>query len=230
MAGKAEVGEITPETQQLNKGGRPYGSKSTKRPKDFWNLDAPKVEGTNCTALQLACIRDLSAGMRPGNVRQKYHIDQLIWHGWMHNPDFLAQIKNRVERLDKVVEDTLVEGEQKAAAALILALAATTPLKLANGKYHFRPDWDIRVKAAISLLDRQGQRGKPVDRALQATSHVNPNTIAKELGAALSDPAVRQFIAEDPKFAAEFRRELAALPPAPAVEVVCDSPESVPSP
>lgn len=182
------------------------------------------MPGLHLSSLQIVCARECAAGKSAGYLRKHYGISKGVWDGWEANPDFIAEIQHRLHRADQIVEDTLKEGEGKAAATLILALGATTPLKLKSGKFHFRPDWETRVKAATSLLDRRGERGKPVDRALQATGHFNPATVAKELGAALSDPAVRAFIDQDPKFAAQFRRELAALPPAEPLEAVCDSP------
>lgn len=219
---------IKPEISQLDETrhrGRPPGAFSkVKR----FDAEAPRLPGSNLSAIQVVAARELAQGKSGLQVRRSYGISRATWATWEVNPHFLNEIKARLEKADQVVEEALKEGESKAAATLILALAATTPLKLKSGKYHFRPDWETRVKAAMSLLDRRGERGKPVDRALQATGHFNPATVAKELGAALSDPVVRQFIDQDPKFAAQFRRELAALPP--PEEAVCDSSDSSGSP
>lgn len=71
------------------------------------------------------------------------------------------------------VQDMLLEGEAHAVQTLISALEATTTAK-SGKRVVVVPDWPSRIKAAESLLNRRGERGKPIDRVRSA--NLNSNT------------------------------------------------------
>jgi hypothetical protein len=106
-----------------------------------------------------------------------------------------------------------LEGEKQAAETLMQALGAESK----SGA----PLWKQRIDAAVSLLDRAGQRGKAIERQqIQAESTVTTTSEADRvsaLKAALRDPGVRAWIEAN---------NMMALPPMAEVEVVDSIEES----
>lgn len=183
------------------------------------------------TSLQVTVAREVAKGRKVEDIRRQFGISQGEWSAWARDPRFVKAIEDRTERMDQLVEEALAEGEAQAAHTLVLALRAQKPLAAFGGKAknapRFHPDWEVRLKAAMTLLDRRGQRGTPVERSQQATFNYSGD-VAKQLIAALADPAVRDFIAKDAEFAARFRQELAQLPAGEEVPPCDDLPASEP--
>lgn len=193
---------------------------------------APRLPDYGLTSIQVVCARELSKGRKATDVRKQYMIEASMWTSWVKDPAFIAAISTRLHRLDQLVEDNLKDGEAQASATLIAALGAETPVKHKDGKIRMHPNWEVRVRSAISLLDRRGERGKPVERVQAATQNWNVTEVRSELSQALADPAVRAFLAADPVFAERLRQELLQLPPAsegPCPEPPPPSPSSSPS-
>lgn len=179
--------------------------------------------------MQLVVARELAKGRDARTVRRQFGITTGAWATWFKDPAFLDQVQRKVERFDALVEETLAEGEIEAASTLVQALAATSPIKRKDGSILQFPNWDVRVRAAVSLLDRRGERGKPVERQLGATLNIKSGDIAKQLAGALADPAVQQFLQHDPALAKQLQRELAQLAPPEEAPCIVESSDSSPS-
>jgi hypothetical protein len=193
---------------------------------------APHLPDYGLTSIQVVCARELSKGRKATDVRKQYMIEASMWKQWIKDPMFTNAVSRRLHRLDQLVEDNLKDGEAQASATLIAALGAETPVRHKDGKVRMHPNWEVRVRSAISLLDRRGERGKPVERVQAATQNWNITEVRSELSQALADPAVRAFLAADPAFAERLRQELRQLPPAqeaPCPDSAPSSPSSPPS-
>lgn len=179
----------------------------------------------NLTTVQVACVRQLALGKKAKEIRRQFQVSSKMWGEWVRDPNFLAAVEAKIGRLESLVEAGLKEAELDAVATLHQALGAEVPVKQQGGRIKYLPDWSNRIRAAISLLDRRGERGKPVERVQQANFNFNTPEIRNELVTALADPGVRAFLDADPEFAARFRKEVAQLLLPPAEEP-CATPES----
>ena len=187
-------------------------------------MHAPTLPLYGLTSVQMVCVRELAKGRKSKEVRRQFGISAAMWAEWNRDRMFIQALENTILRHDQIVEEALKEGELQASATLIQALAAEVPIKQKGGRIKYLPDWSNRVRAAISLLDRRGERGKPVERVQQANFNFNTQEVRNEITQALADPGVRQFLMQDPTLAAQLRKELSqlALPP----ESSCDTSES----
>ena len=129
---------------------------------------------------------------------------------WLKLPQFTEALETATMRRLSRIEDLLLAGEREAVETLTAALSAMTTAK-SGKKVVMVPDWPTRRAAADSLLNRRGERGRPVERIQQANFNINSPEIRNELAQALADPAVRAFLDQDPVFAARLRQELAEL-------------------
>ncbi len=84
------------------------------------------------------------------------------------------------------IEAVLIEGEFKAALVISEALEAMDE----KGQI----DWATRTKAALSLLDRQGRRGRAVEK-IESKSVEIKGDINELLRDALRDPGMQKFLA-----------------------------------
>lgn len=185
------------------------------------SVHAPYLPGYQLTSLQVICARELAAGRKAIDIKKQFGVTALMWRNWMDNPNFLAAVESRLHRLDQIVEGVLKDGEVQASAVLVAALSAVTPVRHRDGKIRLYPNHEVRTRAAISLLDRQGQRGKPIERVMQNNLNTNSNEVRNEVAMALADPSVRAFLEADPVFAARLREQLLQLPP-PQEEAPCE--------
>ena len=100
-------------------------------------------------------------------------------------------IASKVEEHATLVRMMLEEGEKIAANTLVSALHAENE----DGK-----SWDVRVKAANSLLDRAGRRGAVAEKVAekQPKGQMRWEGDSQEaVRRALRDPAVRQWLKEN---------------------------------
>jgi hypothetical protein len=126
------------------------------------------------------------------------------------DPEFKRELEVASLRHSDLVEATLVEGERKAAETLIQALSAET---------RGAPNWTVRLNAALSLLDRAGQRGRAVERQqiAQVVARAQPD-VEDALRRALRDPGVRTWL----KGQEDGLRALLPGPSAESVEITVD--------
>lgn len=105
---------------------------------------------------------------------------------WWTNPAFRQFVKDNEGKHEEVVISALLVGEQR---------AANTLLELLDSK-----DDDIRLKAAVSLLDRAGNRGAP-RKGLDIKALSVTGDAATLIRQALLDPGVRARFREIPGIA-----------------------------
>ena len=140
--------------------------------------------------IQHLAVKYLSAGWPVTRTAAELRLPPWTVTKWKQDPEFQEALTKGVLQHSELVEAMLLEGESRAAETLIQALAAAK-----NGV----PQWTVRVQAAITLLDRAGQRGKAIER--QAVAQVNPggslmggDQLEEGLRKALRDPGVRAWL------------------------------------
>lgn len=94
---------------------------------------------------------------------------------WEKLPEWHAFVMDLAERHAETMEDLLSDAERQAVAAMTELLVS--------------PDHDVRFKAAESILNRAGKRGKPVDQ-MEQRSIAMTGDLNKTLQQALRDPTV----------------------------------------
>ena len=124
--------------------------------------------------------------MTRNDVAERLNVHVQTLRDWEHkDEDFRLEIEETANRMADQIESALMEGELKAAFVIDEALEARDK----EGQI----DWPTRVKAALSLLDRQGRRGKAVER-IESKSIEYKGDLNELLLAALRDPGMREFI------------------------------------
>lgn len=96
---------------------------------------------------------------------------------WNESPEWNAFVEDIAERHAEVMNDLLEDAER---------IALATMVELTNSK-----DAKTRFKAAESLLNRAGKRGKPVDQVEQRSVSMTGD-MNSALARALADPGVLQ--------------------------------------
>lgn len=145
------------------------------------------------TPIQHVAVRYLAGGWPIPKVAEELKLPATIIKKWMKDHHvFREAYASQVVAHTEMVETILLEGERQAAHTLVEALGAQNR----DGK----PNWQARVTAATTLLDRAGQRGKAVEKSqvAQVTAHVDGNSPGVEaaLAKALRDPGVRMWLKE----------------------------------
>ena len=137
---------------------------------------------------KLRAARLIAVGMTRNDVAGRLSIDISTLRRW-HTDDeeFRAEIEDCANRMADQIEAALLEGERKAALVIDEAMEAINP----EGD----PDWNVRLKAAMSLLDRQGRRGKAVDKVESKTMELTGD-VNELLRNALRDPGMRPYLAD----------------------------------
>lgn len=145
------------------------------------------------TPAQRLAAQRLGAGQPAIDVAEAMKIPYSTVRAWMRNPEVAQAIEEATIEHSQLVEAMLLAGERAAANTLLQALEAV------NGKGE--PDWKTRVAAALSLVDRAGSRGKPVERTQLQAMVAGKADVQEALARALKDPGVRAWIAKDPEYA-----------------------------
>jgi hypothetical protein len=158
--------------------------------------------------IQRTAIKHLAAGWSDERVAGELKVAKGAIKKWRTiDPEFKRELENASIRHADLVEAMLVEGERKAAETLIAALGAET---------RGNPNWSVRLNAALSLLDRAGQRGRAVERQqiAQVVARAQPD-VEDALRRALRDPGVRTWLKSQ-------ENGLAALLPAETMQIEVD--------
>ena len=130
-----------------------------------------------------------------------------------------AAVTITAEAMIAQIEARLREGECAAAETLRYALEAEMPVITETGLVMV-PDWGARLRAANSLLDRAGQRGKAVERIVKKVAseirseiyRISGTAEEDRLRGALADPGVRAWLDQH----TELRGQLQQMPVLPA--------------
>jgi CRP-like cAMP-binding protein len=145
------------------------------------------------TPVQRLAAQRLGAGQTAIEVAEILRIPYSTVRAWVRNPDVAQAIQEAAIEHAQLVEAMLLAGEREAANTLLEALKAV------NSKGD--PDWKVRVAAALSLVDRAGARGKPVERTQLQAMVAGKADVQEALSKALKDPGVRAWIKSDPDYA-----------------------------
>lgn len=100
---------------------------------------------------------------------------------WMDDPEFQELTRAAEETHEHAVVSALLIGEQRAATRLMELIESR--------------DEDVALKAAVTLLDRMGKRGRPVEKT-EAKQLILTGDPAEMLKRALADPGVRARLSE----------------------------------
>ena len=169
--------------------------------------------------VQHVAIRYLAAGWSVEKVADEMKLPKAVVQRWLKsNFTFKAAYQQAVVAHTEIVEALLLVGEREAAATLIEALKANKSDK--------SPNWTVRVQAAMSLMDRAGERGRATEKqqVAQVTAHVKADGNAENaLRKALRDPGVRAWLKETGQMPAVEAEVLAIEAPSapfePTIEV-----------
>ena len=170
----------------------------------------PVLSSFNLAPKQLRAAIHLASGLPERETATECGVSIAAVRRWLKLPQFTEALETATTRRLSRIEDLLLAGEHEAVETLTAALSAMTTAK-SGKKVVMVPDWPTRRAAADCLLNRRGERGRPVEKIQQANFNINSPEIRNELAQALADPAVRAFLDQDPGFAARLRHELAEL-------------------
>lgn len=137
--------------------------------------------------IQKTAIRYLASGWGNERVGKELKVSAGQVKKWKAtDPEFQRELELATIHHADMVEAMLIEGERKAAETLIEALKAES---------RGGPNWTVRLNAALSLLDRAGQRGRAVEKQqiAQVVARAQPD-VEESLRRALRDPGVRSWL------------------------------------
>lgn len=142
------------------------------------------------TPIQHLAVKYLAGGWSLNKTAAALKVSPYVIEKWKtHDPEFVQAVERGAHNHAEMLEAMLLEGEAQAAQTLIEALGAER-----NGQ----PNWNARITAAVSLLDRAGSRGRAVEKqlAVQASARVEGVHGDQEaaLRKALKDPGVRAWL------------------------------------
>ncbi len=143
------------------------------------------------TPIQHLAVKYLAAGWSVPKTAAELKLPPGSVRKWHNEPLFLEALRAATVEHAELIEAMLLVGEREAAKTMIDALSAQTK----NGE----PAWQIRVTAAMNLLDRKGNRGKAIDRQQVASVNTEIKATGDVEGAlrnALRDPGVRAWLKE----------------------------------
>lgn len=142
------------------------------------------------TPIQHLAVKYIAGGWSTTRVSQELKLSPNIIKKWRSaDPVFMAALQTAIAHHSELVEAMLMQGEAAAAKVLIDALSADNKLG---------PNWNVRVQAAVTLLDRAGQRGRAIERQQVAVATMKGGVpdVEDALRRALRDPGVRQWLKE----------------------------------
>jgi hypothetical protein len=133
----------------------------------------------------------LGLGYDEKKVRKLVHLSAQQLNRWLKQPEFVQAIEAAAEEHAEAVTQMLKLGEARAVQTLIDAMDAERPVIVAGSRFDNMPDWEIRTKAAMTFLDRKGERGRPTEQKTATITHNLDGDLAARLKAALADPGVQ---------------------------------------
>ena len=176
----------------------------------------PILPGSGLMPVQHAAALHLAAGLTNTEVAKRCGVGRATIAKWRLDRRFLRAVEEATRVHLGQLHVLLVEGEVRAVQTMIAGLAATMPAK-SGSKLVMVENWDARLRAAESLANRRGERGKPMER-VQAQTFSYTSEIRSELSSALHDPAVQKMLRESPDLQRQLVIELARMQPAPGTD------------
>lgn len=155
-------------------------------PSPNFTLRAPRSARLSLSPIQHLAIRHLAAGTSVVQTAIALKLGKTHIKKWMELDEFKSELTKAAADHVAVVEAMLIVGEREAAQTLMDALKAES---------RGAPNWTVRLNAALSLLDRAGQRGRAVEKQqiAQVVARATPDVEAA-LQRALRDPGVRNWL------------------------------------
>ncbi len=140
------------------------------------------------TPLEHRVARLLALGSTPKAVGAQLKLSPTQVLTIVRKRDVRQRIGTLVHDLGQHVQEELAEAEVEAAHTLRQALQANIVAKDGSEQ----PDWDARIKAADSLLDRMGVRGQSTQHveSKMLTAHLSGPELTKAIASALTDPGI----------------------------------------
>lgn len=145
-------------------------------PSKAQNTYGEVLTGGHITPRMRVAASLLAFGIGTKSVCRILHLMTAELKAWRQNPTFMALVHDTEDRHEQTVVEALLMGEMKAAARLMSLVDSS--------------EEEVALKASLALLDRMGQRGKPVDKT-EATQFVLQGDPQEMLNRALRDPGVR---------------------------------------
>lgn len=157
---------------------------------DTRRLTVSALRNVKLSPVQLLAIKYLAAGWSEARISQELKIGKTMIKKWRaYDHEFQKELESASANHAELLGALLIKGEREAAETLMEALKAES----VSG----RPNWNARISAALSLLDRAGQRGKAIERQQVAAvvARAEPD-VSDALRRALRDPGVRSWLKE----------------------------------
>ena len=136
-----------------------------------------------------------------------------------HRKDYLSMAPGFPIRRGRRTGDAAVRRARRGHAPRGRATGGGRPNQR-PGSDHNGQEWEgdssgrglaVSDQAADSLLDREGRRGKPVEKVQQANFNFNTQEVRNELVQAIMDPGVRKWLDQNPEIKAQLQCELHQL-------------------
>lgn len=152
--------------------------------------------------------RLVASGMHPRDIAKQIGLTRAHIYAIAKEPGFQEMVQDFVANNDTFVREGLLEGERSAINFMV------------NLVENESADEELRFKAAHTLLDRAGARGKPVERVESKSLQLSGDAAQAALANALRDPGVRSWLEANPQVAKALLQ-----PAAPS-----ESPAELPNP
>jgi hypothetical protein len=210
-----EAQKCTP-TRALDRGKAPFRGDGKAPEAAAVGTLGPILPGSGLMPVQHAAALHMAAGLTNTEVAKRCGVGRRTVAQWRQDRRFLRAVEEATQAHLSHLHALLVEGEVRAVQTLIAGLAATMPAK-SGSKLVMVEDWNARLRAAESLANRRGERGKPVERVQAANLNFTPE-VRSELSQALRDPVVQQMLDADPDLKRRLVLELAQMQMATGTE------------
>lgn len=133
--------------------------------------------------------RLVASGMGLRDVAKQLNLTRSQVLQISRDPGFEAMVREFVENNDTFVRDGLLDGERAAINFMLNLIEREDAAE------------ELRFKAALTLLDRAGSRGKPVERVESKALTLSGDAAQAALANALRDPGVRSYLDANPQVA-----------------------------
>ena len=157
-------------------------------------IGASRADGTHpaFTPKQRIVAQLLAAGFSQGEVQRCVRVAPRTIRDWKANaPGFAAYVEHLAANQSVALASLLAQGEE---LAVVTALEVMQHAETDKGK----PDYRLRLSAAVEFLNRRGERGMPVARQ-QIQSTIISGDVEDAIKTALRDPGVKAWLSNNPE-------------------------------
>lgn len=135
--------------------------------------------------MRLSMARWMAAGFSQREVARMHGVSQQRFNVIAQDATFKALVAELTSTYNTELSEMLLIGQRKAAATLVDLLES--------------PEHEIRLKAAMRLLDQAGQPGpviKKSEQSVKGTMTQISGDVTQALKQALMEPAIRELLAK----------------------------------